>query len=188
LKTCIDAAQVLEEFGASGCFFVCPAAIDRSADEPWIARWCASALKMPPARVMSWGDLERLQSMGHEIGNHTMHHVDLAATPAAARSAEIHLARQALISRLGEQAGKHFAWPYGEARHIDAHALSEVWSAGHTTCASAVRGVHVPSASEDPAPVLLRNHAVFLRPVAATMFFMRRNVRKGATHFCLPRK
>ena len=185
LKTCLDAARVLEEFGAVGCFFACPGVLERSGDDTWIAQWCRDALLRSPARVMTWDDLERLQSKGHEIGNHTMHHVNLAATPRSMRSAEIHDAREMLIRRLGGQAGRHFAWPYGEARFIDEDALREIRAAGHETCSSAVRGAHLPGALTDDSVVLLRQHVAFHRPISATEYFMRRSVRMGSIPFTL---
>jgi peptidoglycan/xylan/chitin deacetylase (PgdA/CDA1 family) len=185
LKTCEDAARILEEFGTVGCFFACPGVVDRSGDDAWIAHWCRNALLRSPARVMDWDDLERLQDRGHEIGNHTMHHVNLAATPKAARGIEIHESRELLVKRLGLQAGVHFAWPYGEARYIDEDALREIREAGHETCSSAVRGVHLPQAPTHESAVILRQHVAFHRPLSATEYFMRRSARMGASAFTL---
>jgi peptidoglycan/xylan/chitin deacetylase (PgdA/CDA1 family) len=134
---------------------------------------------------MDWDDLERLQDRGHEIGNHTMHHVDLAATPEAARFVEIHQSRELLVRRLGSRAGLHFAWPYGEARYINEDALREIRKAGHETCSSAVRGFHLPQAQSHESPVILRQHVAFHRPLSATEYFMRRSVRMGASAFTL---
>jgi hypothetical protein len=183
LLSCVDAARVLEDFGAQGCFFVCPAAVDHHHDYIWISRWCHERLHKSPVKVMSWNDLEDLQRRGHEIGNHTMHHANLAETPIQSRNEQIFVAREQLVRRLGEVAGRHFAWPYGEARHIDHAAIRAIRAAGHTSCSSAVRGVHFEAGPLTACPILLRNHAVFLRPVGTTEFFMRRNVRSGVTTF-----
>ena len=183
LLSCLDAARVMEDFGAQGCFFVCPAAVDHFHDSEWISRWCHERLHKPPVKVMSWDDLEVLQRRGHEIGNHTMHHANLAETPAQSRHEQIFVAREQLVRRLGEVAGRHFAWPYGEARHIDPAAIRAIFAAGHVSCSSAVRGVHFQGPPVAACPILLRNHAVFLRPVGTTEFFMRRNARGGLTTF-----
>ncbi len=183
LVSCLEGARILEEFGARGCFFVCPAVVDRCRDPQWIARWCRERLQKTPAKVMGWGDLEALQARGHEIGNHTLNHSNLAAATGSTRSEEIGEAREQLVRKLGDSAGRHFAWPYGEARHIDAEAVRDIMDAGHSSCSSAVRGVHVPGPARERCPVILRNHAVFLRPVYATEFFMRRNIRNSLTEF-----
>ncbi|MFM7260370.1 MAG: polysaccharide deacetylase family protein [bacterium] len=183
LLNCLDSARILEEFGVRGCYFVCPAAVDHCHDHAWIARWCHERLHKTPAQVMTWNDLEELQRRGHEIGNHTMHHSNLAETPQASRPEEISFARDQLVRRLGAAAGHHFAWPYGETRHIDPAAVRDIMAAGHTSCSSAVRGVHVPGPPSTSPPILLRNHAVFVRPVGATEFFMRRNICNRMTEF-----
>lgn len=183
LLTCLESARILEEFDARGCYFVCPAAVDHCRDAAWIARWCRERLHKTPVQVMSWDHLEDLQRRGHEIGNHTMHHSNLAETPAASRPEEISIARDQLLRRLGAAAGQHFAWPYGEPRHIDPAAVRDILAAGHVSCSSAVRGVHLPGPPLASPPILLRNHAVFVRPVGATEFFMRRNIRGRLTEF-----
>ena len=183
LLSCLDAARIMEDFGAQGCFFVCPAAVDHSHDYVWISRWCHERLHKSPVKVMSWDDLEDLQRRGHEIGNHTMNHPNLAETPIESRHQQIFVAREQLVRYLGEVAGRHFAWPYGEARHIDHAATSAILAAGHTSCSSAVRGVHLGNLPLITCPILLRNHAAFLRPVGTTEFFMRRNTRSGVTTF-----
>lgn len=183
LLSCLDAARIMEDFGAQGCFFVCPAAVDHFHDYVWISRWCHERLHKSPVKVMSWDDLEVLQRRGHEIGNHTMHHANLAETPIQSRHEQIFVAREQLVRRLGDIAGRHFAWPYGEARHIDRAAISAIFAAGHTSCSSAVRGTHFQDLPLIACPILLRNHAVFFRPVGTTEFFMRRNARSGVTTF-----
>ena len=183
LLSCLDAARIMEDFGAQGCFFVCPAAVDHCHDYVWITRWCHERLHKSPVKVMSWDDLEDLQRRGHEIGNHTMNHPNLAETPIESRHQQIFVAREQLVRHLGEVAGRHFAWPYGEARHIDHAATSAILAAGHTSCSSAVRGVHLGTLPLITCPILLRNHAAFLRPVGTTEFFMRRNTRSGVTTF-----
>jgi hypothetical protein len=103
----------------------------------------------------------------------------------AERQDEIFKARELLIRRLGPGAGKHFAWPYGEPRHITQAAIDDVFAAGHESCASAVRGTHVPTGAAGPT-IILRNHAVFTRPRCVTEVFMRRNLKRGAFAFPEP--
>jgi hypothetical protein len=58
LLSCLDAARIMEDFGAQACFFVCPAAVDHFDDYVWISRWCHERLHKSPVKVMSWDDLE----------------------------------------------------------------------------------------------------------------------------------
>lgn len=182
MKTCLKAACVMEDVGFVGCFFVCPAVVEHAANDAWVSRWCEQSIHKNAAQVMGWDDLEALQDRGHEIGNHTMHHVDLAKTSPAQRQEEIFKARDVLVRRLGASAGRHFAWPYGEPRHITQAAIDDVFAAGHVSCASAVRGAHIPSVPA-ASTILLRNHAVFTRPRRSTEVFVRRNLKTGAFAF-----
>lgn len=177
LLTCIDAASILDEFGIRGCFFVCPEIIDRHGDDVFIKRWCHDQLHKGPVRVMSWKDIETLQAGGHEIGNHTATHANLASIGINELQDEVGLARDTLIRRLGDNAGRHFAWPYGELRHINDDAIDAIFQAGHESCVSAIRGAHAPG-----APLkhrwLHRDQVLFNWPTSALDTLMRANSRR----------
>ena len=62
---------------------------------------------------MSWDDLARLASAGHEIGNHTMSHHALPKLPADVRAREVDQARDRIREVLGV-AVDTFAYPFGK--------------------------------------------------------------------------
>lgn len=168
----VQAARILEEFGVTGMFFVptgfvgVPTVAEareffgfvRGCDEP----------------AMTWGDLERMKSKGHEIGNHTCSHRILANLSEAEQYDEVASAAETLRARLGES--KHFAWPYGRFLHFSEHAARAVFETGHVSCASAERGAHRIGAVADSAALCLRrDHIMTGWPLKHCTYFMARS-------------
>lgn len=60
------------------------------------------------------GDVEELVSRGHEIGNHTAHHVWMPKVPLPVQQREVEEAQAALTQLAGREPTR-FAWPYGQA-------------------------------------------------------------------------
>ncbi len=154
LKCCRTAAVVLQEFGWTGCFFVCPAML--SCREPRARNeFCRRRLEMPPCEFLDWSDVETLQTWGHEIGGHTMNHFNLARLSCEEAHQEISQCREVLMRQCGHTS--HFAWPYGGFEHFSPTAAAAVYDAGFLSCASGVRGAHGPgSRSAAPHEVCLR--------------------------------
>lgn len=59
-------------------------------------------------------EIRELVDRGHEIGNHTAHHVWMPKVPAAIQAAEVDEAQDAL-TRIAGRPPTRFAWPYGDA-------------------------------------------------------------------------
>lgn len=167
----VRAAAILEEFGASGCFFVVTDFIGctslpeaRSVLGPGIAE---------PA--MSWSDLESLRDAGHEVGNHTRTHKNLATLSPAQIEDEILSARDELIGRLGSV--EHFAWPLGRWQHFSTHAR-DVATKHHVSTASAERGAH----GADPAGLGYcprRDHIMTTWPLRHMQHFVTRSATRA---------
>src|SRR5262245_50389453 len=169
LKHCIRAGAVLREFGATACFFICPAIIGET-DPRRIEAFC-KRLEIPPVEFATWDDLEALRDAGHEVGGHTMTHPNLATLSRHEVSAEIGGCYDAIKSRLGGV--EHFAWTFGGFHHMTPEAAHCVYQTGFLTCASGVRGCHpphpphVPSAAHSPnvqrdrvAPLCIRRDQI----------------------------
>lgn len=177
LQTCLDAGRVLEDSGISACFFVCPEVIDHSNDKTYVARWCVDRLHNRPTKVLSWKEVETLIQWGHEVGNHTATHADLGRLDQPQLADEIARSRNRLVQLLGPSAGRHFAWPYGEARHFSDAAMREVVASGHASCASAIRGAHNPTSQKQVTHVL-RDHVIFTGHPSELDWFLRYNGQK----------
>jgi peptidoglycan/xylan/chitin deacetylase (PgdA/CDA1 family) len=173
LRSCLQAAEVMREFGIPGCFFVCPS-IPEERNLDVLARFCREKLHKPPLEFLSWNDLERLRTNGHEIGSHTRTHSNLASLAPSQMEDEIGNSRRELIRRLGE--ARHFSWPYGRFHHFSEAARAAVFNAGYESCASAERGCHVRATT--PRELLVRRDLVVARwPVRHVLYFLARNSR-----------
>jgi len=145
-KNCLNAAKVLEKFGATACFFVCPSIVGEQSPDS-TKDFCRNRLRHPLVDFMDWRDIENLLTCGHEIGGHTMTHVNLGECSHDQAQSEIHDCHAALVARVG--APEHFAWPYGRLDDITPAAAKEVFAAGFRSCASGERGSHAARHSTD---------------------------------------
>ena len=153
----LRAAAILRDYGISACFFVCEAMLDARDDE-----------------LLTWSDVEQLSAAGHEIGNHSRHHRPLATLSGGELADEIGGALESLRRRIGRV--EHFAWPRGWARAFSATAAAEVFRAGHSSCASGIRGCHVPGPKREPRDVCIRrDHVIAADPLRHTTYFLAKN-------------
>jgi peptidoglycan/xylan/chitin deacetylase (PgdA/CDA1 family) len=173
-ESCRDAAAVLQEFGVSACFFVCPDLVglrdQSSVDQAFGLRG------LEP--LMTWNDLERLMASGHEIGSHTMTHANLAAETPARVADEVGRSWEVMRERLGQV--EHFAWPYGTFRHFTPVAASTVFATGFRSCASAVRGCHVTPVDRNSALCVRREHLQPNWPLNHVRHFLVRSSRRAS--------
>lgn len=152
LDTHIQAGDVLAAAGVSACFFVCPSIPGAGPDT--VGWFCRERLFIPPRRVATWPDIERLVGLGHEVGAHTMTHPDLASIQLSQAQSEIADARDELGRRIGPTA--HFAWPYGRPAHITHELLAFARETGFESCASTLPGSH----RGPPPDGVIRRHAI----------------------------
>jgi len=135
LRNQLRAAEIVREYGISASFFVSEGMLERHSDAE-VAEFCARELGLPPLELLTWSDVEQLQSAGHEIGNHGRRHRVLSSLSSGELADEIAGALESLRRRLGKV--EHFAWPRGWADAFSAPAAEEVFRACHTSCASAM--------------------------------------------------
>ncbi|MEX0642674.1 MAG: polysaccharide deacetylase family protein [Pirellulales bacterium] len=185
LQCCRQAAKVLEEFGARACFFVCPPLVGETNPDI-ITRFCRERLHYPPVEFLDWNDVERLVDRGHEIGGHTMQHVNLNRVDSNTAQDEIWQTHATLRARLGE--ATHFAWPYGRFVDIYRAAIQAVFDAGFRSCASGVRGCHGPAqlplnaATFSPEQLCLRRESIVAGwPQSHVNFFLRKSALRPLT-------
>lgn len=175
-KNNLRAAKILEEFGISGCFFVNPFTIDNLPFEV-LKNFCKQKLNFPPVEFLNWSDVEELQKRGHEIGSHTMTHVNLAKLAEEALRDEIATSYEIIKRRCGEPL--HFAYPYGRFFHFNELAKKIVFETGYRSCASAERGCHVNLNYEMKLDdlLLLRDHVLLSWPLDHIKYFLAKNSR-----------
>lgn len=178
LRTTYRAAGVMDDLGIKGCFFVCPAIVGEK-DPRLVKRFAETRLHYPAMEVLSWEEIEDMLSRGHEIGSHTYSHPNMGDVTAEQATDELELSADVLRRRLGGV--KHFAWPTGKWETFSALAGRAVFDAGYASCASAIRGCHVPR----PSPVkprevcLRRDHIMGSWPVQHNLYFLARSVLRA---------
>lgn len=140
LKNNLTAATIFKRYNISACFFVNPYTIEQHDFES-VRAFCEERIHFPPVEFMTWHDLTKLKELGHEIGSHTINHVNIAACDEQTIKAEIESSFNILNERLGDI--KHFAYPYGRFFHFNEIGRQFVFDAGFQSCASAERGCHI---------------------------------------------
>ena len=96
----LKAAEILDKYGAKGCFFINPDTIGLR-DFSSIQAFCKSRLHFPPTEFLTWDDVHDLMKRGHEIGSHTIGHINVADTPLVEVEKNIHESRRLLIEKCG---------------------------------------------------------------------------------------
>lgn len=178
-KNNLKAAEILNRYGVKGCFFINPYIIgERSFDK--IKEFCSKRLRFPPVEFMNWDDVEKLQREGHEIGSHTMEHINVAATDTDIFRDDTNLTYNILEKQCGTI--KHFAFPYGRYFHFNEAARKIVFDAGFISCASAERGCHVNHDAPLAKDKLLirRDHVILSWPTDHIFYFLAKNAKNAS--------
>jgi len=180
-KDNLRAGEILERYGLSACFFVCPSIVGETCPEKIKEFSFGNLRKHDVRRFMDWKELEQLKASGHEIGNHTMAHLCLKDLEKSEFLDQVGGARNELMSRLG--AVDHFSWPFGRFIHFNAEWIDEVLNLGHKSCASGKRGVHSPDheRGHDPAfdKTVMRNTIDMAWPLRHSQYFLSCNLPAG---------
>jgi peptidoglycan/xylan/chitin deacetylase (PgdA/CDA1 family) len=122
----------------------------------------------------------RIYNSGHEIGSHTMSHINVAKTPNDLLFQEIADSKRIIDEKCGKTI--HFAYPYGRHFHFSSTGRKMVFEQGYLSCASAERGCHiVPSGGiKDKEQFLIRrDHVILDWPINHISYFLSRNVMKA---------
>jgi len=156
-KNNLNAAKILDQYNAKGCFFITPDTIGLSDPEK-NKKFCREKLNFPPTEFLEWNDVDDLLKNGHEIGSHSMAHINIGATDLNEVEENINQSFEMIKSKIGGV--EHFAYPYGLFSDFNNDALKMVFKVGFKTCASAERGCHISEENIDPANLLLRRDLV----------------------------
>ena len=180
-KNNLAAAEILNTYNAKACFFINPGVIGET-DPGKIKEYCTNVLDFPAVEFLNWDEVARLQQWGHEIGNHTMLHMNMAKAAPEEIANDLYLSKRLLNEKCGDI--KHFAFPYGRFMHFREVGRKAVFDAGFTTCATAERGCHI-NASAPIAPEALcirRDHTVLGWDMNHIMYFLVNNAKKATVN------
>ena len=179
LKNNLRAGAILEEYGISACFFICPSMIGEK-DPDKISHFTMSRLHFPPVEFLNWSEVEELRMQGHEIGGHTMTHANLAECNQKNLEFEIAACHEELKQHI--DGAFHFAYPYGRFFHFSADARRMVFDAGFKSCASAERGCHISSEHNPPSReqlLIRRDHVILSWPWKHLRYFLAMNSKRA---------
>lgn len=171
LKHCLRMGEILNEFGAAGCFFICTSLVGETNGAK-LKDICENRFGMPSMELLNWDDVEQLLKDGHEIGSHTMNHHVLSRLSEGQIRDEVAGSYEFLTRRLGRV--EHFAWPEGRFIHFNPMAARIVYEAGFDSCASAERGCHIARPSS-PVFCLRRDYISAQWPLGHAFYFLARN-------------
>lgn len=173
----LNAASVLEEVGASCCFYVNPFSINLT-DEGAIKQFCAEKLDMPPVPFLNWSEIEVLQKAGHEIGAHTYAHDRVSQLSLENFQEDFYKTDTILKQHCGPI--QHFAYTYGTFNDCDAKAMDFVYDSGYASGTSAVRGCHPPTGyhAKEGRLLLRRDQIIGAWPISHSKYFISRSVRQ----------
>lgn len=173
IKNCLEIVPLLKEYGIHACFFICPSLVGETNVER-VLRFCAE-IQSPAVELMSWRDVNGLLDQGHEIGSHTLSHVNLAKVSDTQAQDEICGSFDYLVKKIGGT--NHFAWPFGRFGHFTRSSAKFVFDAGFQSCASAERGCHVGSGLSNAELCIRRDHLVASWPHSHLAYFLAKNAR-----------
>lgn len=178
LKTNLKAADIFMKYGIRACFFINPG-ITGETDYRVIKDFCESRIKMPPVEFLNWKDISLLLKMGHEIGSHTIDHINIAETPFEKTIEDCRKSFMILEKECGE--AKHFAFPYGRFSFFNEEGRKAVFSSGYSSCASAERGCHINPLSDLSVDELCirRDHILLDWDLRHILFFIAKNSRNA---------
>ncbi len=126
------AARTLAEFGLPACFFIPTGFVGTEHT----FEWDRTLKKMPN---LSWADVEEMARLGHEIGSHTVSHVDMGKVSDDQARDELVQSKKTIEARLHRPV-RWFAYPFGGRANFKAERLPLVYEAGYEACFSGFGG------------------------------------------------
>lgn len=116
-------AELLDRYGARGTFYASLGLIGQESTRGPIA---------------DESSIQKLAASGHEIGCHTLQHLDLSRANPRTLSIDLH-ANRARAADLG-LCLRNFAYPYGRTSALSKAQISAAFSTARTTAAGMIRG------------------------------------------------
>ena len=128
----LAAAQLLHDHQLPATFFIPTQYVGTDHVFPWDV-----GLKRMPN--LTWADVRAIQSLGHEIGSHTVSHPDLGRLGVDEVRRELADSKRTLEETLGRRV-RFFAYPFGGVENFRPEHLPLVYELGYEACFSAING------------------------------------------------
>jgi peptidoglycan/xylan/chitin deacetylase (PgdA/CDA1 family) len=183
-KNNLNASNVLGRYDIKACFFVNPDSIGLK-DYDKIKEFCQTRLHFPPTEFLDWSDVDELLKQGHEIGSHSISHINMAESNI--NEVEDNLLKSFEIIQANCGTSDHFAFPYGQFFHFNRPVFDSVFKAGYKSCASGERGCHFSSRRMAAEDLLVRRDQVScdwkMNHIMYFMFNSSRNCKEQNNYF-----
>jgi peptidoglycan/xylan/chitin deacetylase (PgdA/CDA1 family) len=180
LKNNLKAAEILNEYNAKACFFINPGIIGET-NSTTVKNYCYDTLQFYPVEFLTWDEIAKMQQQGHEIGNHTMLHMNVAQASEQEIRDDLSKSLQILRKQCGDVG--HFAFPFGRFFHFSKTGRKVVFETGHTSCATAERGCHINPATPITKEELCirRDHVVLGWDMRHILYFLANSAKQVTT-------
>lgn len=138
-KNFYDACRVFDDYGIKALVFANPKVIGET-DYETLKFYNQDRLSHGPMEFLNWQEVDNLLARGHEVGNHSYGHRNLAYRSSEELQEQIVKAYDMLKPHVGPDI--HFAWPFGSAKDINQEALDLIYASGHISAAAVGRNSH----------------------------------------------
>jgi peptidoglycan/xylan/chitin deacetylase (PgdA/CDA1 family) len=128
----LGAARQLAELGLPATFFIPTGYVGTTHTFPWDEG-------LPQMPNLSWDDVRAIAALGHEIGSHTVSHIDLGRATLEEARRELVESRETLQEQVGRPV-RWFAYPYGGRQHLRPEMVPLIGEAGYEGTVSAIPG------------------------------------------------
>lgn len=163
-------SPLLQKWGITACFFIPTQFISLDPEDGNGYRYFAQErFRRPdPLPSMTWDDARMLIQQGFSIGSHSQTHPNLGSINWLQAREEIRGSYRDIAENVFHTP-KHFAWPFGHARHFSENLREMVREAGYDTCCSSDRGSNV---ARSLLLNLNRDHLEPHWPIEVVRFFL----------------
>jgi peptidoglycan/xylan/chitin deacetylase (PgdA/CDA1 family) len=138
------AARVLADQGLPATFFVPTGYVSTEQAFAWDSN-------LPRLPNLSWEDLREMAGLGHEIGSHTVSHLNMGKASEPEARLELLASRAILEAQLGQPV-RWFAYPFGGPEHIRPELFHLLQETGYQGAVSAHGGFIYPGSDHRLLP------------------------------------
>jgi len=179
-----NAVPILKELGIPAIFFVTTELMTCTPDRQRefsidMGGYCEIL------EYMTWNDLRHMNSLGFEIGSHTVKHSRLSSIEGDHDLIKEELSQSKIdIERELDAECLYFAWPYGRTEDITANILDKIQQYGYKGCFSGIRGMVDPGVTS--AFCIPRHSLEPYWPLRHIKLFLAGNYEKKYSTVCIP--